>query len=123
MTLVHFVYPYGTKISAPQAIGREVASRLRNHYEVVQYQWDEVRRIEPSPNAVLLGHAHPYPSTIFRQSARQKGWKRVILLEPFVHSDISQVAFIDHVIAHVDLFLAITGNYWFETMSQSRLSH
>lgn len=123
MKTVHFIYPYGPKISAPQSIGREVALRLRERYEVIQYQWDEQRTIEPSPNAILIGHAHPYPWTIFRQSAKIKGWNRIILLEPFQHGDISQVAFIDHVVSTVNLFLSITGNAWFETLQQSPVAH
>lgn len=120
---VHFVYPYGPQISTPNAIGREVGLRLRQHYEVIQYNWDEVGQLQPSADAVLLGHAHPSPETIFRQSAQRKGWGRVLLMQPFQHADLFQIAFIPQVVPQSDLFLAITGNYWFETLPQSVVSY
>ena len=124
MTTVHFVYPHEEKISCPHAIGRKTAERLRARgYEVVQYEWNETRALEPGPDDVLLGHPHPAPWTIFRRSARRKGWKRVLMMLPYNHRDLVQVAFADSFIGRCDLLLAITGNYWFETVEESDFSH
>ena len=92
MKTVHFVYPHGPQISTPFAIGREVGLRLREHYHVVHHNWDTVGQLQPAPDAILLGHAHPSPATIFRQSAKLKGWGRTLLLQPFQHADLFQIA-------------------------------
>lgn len=110
---VHFVYPHGPGISCPDAIGRNVAMCLRTRYDVRQYNWDDGGCIRPNPGDVLLGHPHPARRTIFRQSIRQRGWERVIVFCPFNH-DLTQVGFLDPIIRRCDLYLAITGTYWFE---------
>lgn len=122
MTTIHFVYPCGSSISTPQAIGRNVAERLRHSYRVLQYDWDETGVIEPAHDDVLLGHPHPAPWTIFRRSARRRGWKRVIALSPYSH-DPKHMAFFDSTASHCDLYLAITGNFWFESIRESPFSH
>jgi glycosyltransferase involved in cell wall biosynthesis len=123
MTTIHLVYPHGPKISCPDAIGRKLAERLRRRYSVRLYDWDQFGEIQPGPEDVLLGHPHPVPWTLFRRSARHPGWKRVIALSPYHHGDIGQVAFLDSIITNVDLYLAITGNYWFNSIGSSVFSH
>lgn len=122
LTRIHFVYPSGPSISQPEAIGRNVAERLRKSHSVVQYDWDDTGVIEPGDNDVLLGHPHPAPWTVFRRSARRRGWKRVIALSPYVH-DPKYVAFVDSAVSRCDLYLAITGNYWFDSIRDSPCSH
>jgi glycosyltransferase involved in cell wall biosynthesis len=110
---VHFIYPHGPAISCPDAIGRHVAARLSERFAIRQYDWDDVRRIEPRAGDVLLGHPHPARGTIFRRSMRRQGWARIIAFSPFNH-DLAQVGFLDPVVRRCDVFLAITGAYWFE---------
>lgn len=123
MTKVHLVYPSGPKIGCPDAIGRNLAARLRDRYEVRQYDWDDVRLIRPGPDDVIVGHPHPAPWTVFRTSSAMRGWKRVIALCPYAHGDPAYVAFLDRVIGRCDLYLAITGSYWYRTAIQSRFAH
>ena len=123
MTRVHFVYPHGAAISCPDAIGRKVAEGLRETYEVVQYDWNERKAIDPGPGDVLLGHAHPAPWTIFRRSMSRGKWKRVIMLQPYHHGDLVQMAWADRLVARADLFLAITGTYWASSLDGSPFSH
>jgi hypothetical protein len=123
MKTVHFVYPHGDSISCPQAIGRKVAERLRERYRVVQYNFDETGVIQPGSNDVLLGHAHPAPWTIFRRSMRQRGWRRILLMMPYHHGDDLQASFIDRFLHKCDLYLAITGNYWFNSVGDSLFAH
>ena len=123
MTRVHFVYSFGSSISCPEAIGRNVAERLRTRYEVLEYHWAGFQKIEPGPDDVLLGHACPVPLTTFRRSCRAKGWKRVLLMSPHCHGDDHQPAFNSHVMPYCDLYLAITGNYWFDRVGQSGFAH
>lgn len=123
MTRIHFVYPHAESISCPDAIGRNVAERLRMKYEVIQYDWMEGRSINPEPGDVLLGHAHPAPWSVFRRSAGHPGWKRIIMLQPYHHGDLLQMAWADAVVAHCDLFLAITGNYWAASVGSSDFAH
>jgi Glycosyltransferase len=120
---VHLVYPHGERISAPDSIGRELGRRLERRYRVRYYDWDVPSVIKPERGDVLLGHPHSNRRTVFRQSVRQPGWRRRLMLAPFNHRDLQQVAFEDGVIPHCDRFLAITGAYWFRTLPGSRCSH
>lgn len=124
MTTVHFVYPHRRRISAPSAIGRKVGERLeRRGYEVVHYDIDEARVIKPAPGDVLLGHPHEAPWSVFRRSAARSGWRRKLLLMPYVHVDEYHVSLADPVVRNCDLFLAITGSTWFETVPSSIAAH
>jgi glycosyltransferase involved in cell wall biosynthesis len=98
---------------------------LRDRYEVHLYNWDETRAITPAAdgNDVMIGHPHPAPWTIFQRSAKRRGWRRILMLSPFHHGDIEQVAFLDPIIRRCDLYLAITGNQWFSTVWRSLLYH
>jgi glycosyltransferase involved in cell wall biosynthesis len=78
--------------------------------------------LEPGDDDVLLGHPHPAPWTVFRRSARQPGWRRVIILAPYNH-DPRQVSFVDSLVSRCDLYLAITGGYWFDSIQGSLFSH
>jgi glycosyltransferase involved in cell wall biosynthesis len=122
---IHLIYPHGPAISCPDAIGRHLADCLRKRYEVHLFNWDELRAITPAAdgNDVLIGHPHPAPWTIFQRSVKRRGWRRVLMLSPFHHGDIEQVAFLYPIIQHCDLYLAITGNYWFSSITNSTFSH
>jgi glycosyltransferase involved in cell wall biosynthesis len=122
MTTIHLIYPHGAAISCPDAIGRNLSKRLRKRYEVRQYNYEDTMGIKPGPSDVLIGHAHPAPGTIFRRSAKHGGWKRILMLEPYNH-DPKQNAFLDPLIRHCNLFLAITGNYWFNSIEKSLFQH
>jgi glycosyltransferase involved in cell wall biosynthesis len=97
-------------------IGHSLLVELGRDHRIQAHDFDRMYRIDPEPGDILVGHAHPLPYTVFRRSVRQKGWARRILLEPF-NADWNQVGFIDDVIDDCDLFLAITGRYWFSHMS------
>jgi glycosyltransferase involved in cell wall biosynthesis len=121
-TRIHLVYPHGPRVSAPDSIGRHLGQHLEARYDVVLHDWHERGVIKPGPGDVLLGHPHPAPGTIFRLSARERGWSRVLMMAPYNH-DLRQVAFLDSVIRDCDLFLAITGPYWFASTVSSPCSH
>jgi glycosyltransferase involved in cell wall biosynthesis len=124
MTTVHFVYPHRPRISAPSAIGRKVGERLHARgYEVVHYDIDEARVIRPGVDDVLLGHPHEAPWSVFRRSAARSGWRRKLMLMPYVHVDDYHVSLADPVIRNCDLFLAITGSTWFEAVASSVAAH
>lgn len=124
MTTVHFVYPHRRRISTPSAIGRKVGERLEwRGYEVVHYDIDEARVIRPGHDDVLLGHPHEAPWSVFRRSAARSGWRRKLLLMPYVHVDDYHVSLADPVVRNCDLFLAITGSTWFETVPSSIAAH
>jgi glycosyltransferase involved in cell wall biosynthesis len=123
MTTVHFVYPSGPSIACPHAIGRNVAARLRTRYRVRQYDWDDVLLVRPGPDDVLIGHPHPAPWTVFRMSSRLPGWKRIIALCPYAHGDPTFISFLDQVIGRCDLYLSITGSYWYRSVVASPFAH
>lgn len=120
---IHLVYPHGQRISAPDSIGRELGRRLERRYRVRYYDWDEGIAIKPEPGDVLLGHPHPRAETTFRLSLRQPGWHRRLMIFPFNHGDLKQVAFADAIVPYCDRVLAITGDYWFKSIAGSRCSH
>lgn len=122
MSTVHLVYPHGDSISCPDAIGRNLAARLRTRHEVILHDWDATYAIAPEPGDLLLGHCHPAPWTTFRKSMRNHGWARVVVLEPYSGA-LGQMAWADRPISHADLFLAICGNYWFARVQKSHFSH
>jgi glycosyltransferase involved in cell wall biosynthesis len=119
---VHLVYPHGPRVSAPDSIGRHLGQRLETRYEVVYHDLHARGVIKPEPGDVLLGHPYPAPGTIFRRSAREPGWSRVLMMCPY-NGDLRQVAFADSIIRDCDLFLAITGPYWFGSIGESRCAH
>jgi glycosyltransferase involved in cell wall biosynthesis len=119
---VHLVYPHGSRIEAPDSIGRNLGERLQSKYRVVYHDWTDRDEIRPEPGDVLLGHPHPSRGTVFRRSSGRSGWRRILMLSPF-NGDPSQVAFIDSIIRRCDLYLAITGPYWFKWLGSSIFSH
>jgi hypothetical protein len=116
---IHFVYAFGPKKSSPNAIGNELTLRLLEDYQVIQYQWDSKEPIVPQPGDILLGHPHPDPNTCFRKSVRNRDFSRKIMMCPYCHGNPSYSAFQDSVIRDCDLYLAITGTYWFHSMGRS----
>jgi glycosyltransferase involved in cell wall biosynthesis len=120
---VHLVYPHGERVSCPDAIGRNLGKRLEHVYDVHYYNWASIEKIIPSPGDILIGHACPVPYTVFRRSCKDKRWGRVLLLSPHCHGDNYQPAFNEHVMYYCDLYLAITGNYWFQDVPSSIFSH
>jgi glycosyltransferase involved in cell wall biosynthesis len=120
---IHLVYPHGNRISTPDAIGRELGRRLETRYKVMYHDWSERDAIVPEPGDVLLGHPHLDPNTVFRLSVQLDGWQRRLMMLPFNHRDLRQVAFTRSIVPKCDLFLAITGPHWFQTLENSRCSH
>ena len=123
MPTIHLVYPHGPRISCPDAIGRNLGQRLEEKYPVVYHAWDRPEVIRPDSGDVLMGHANPSPFTCFRMSLKQAGWKRILLMLPYTHGDPRYNAFIDPFIERCDLFLTITGNYWFNDIRNSPFAH
>jgi hypothetical protein len=112
------VYPHSAAIGCPQAIGRNLAQRLSKRWDVEMHQWESVGRLAPDAETALIGHPHPSPFSIFRRSASQPGWGRVILLCPF-NADPRQVAWLEPLVERADEYVAITGPYWFRAIKGS----
>ena len=121
MTTVHFVYPRdATRNSSPFCIGNEVGDRLARDYDVRFYGWRDKVTIEPKPGDILLGHPHWRRDSVFDRSVNQPGWARRILMAPYA-DDLRQVAYYDRHMDQCDLFLAITGNYWFNRIEDATI--
>ena len=119
---IHLIYPHGRHIRCPDAIGYNLTAFLRKRgYQVINYDWSNSSKLKPGPDDVLIGHAHPNPFTLFRRSMTAKGWRKVILMEPFNH-DPEQVGFLRTVVPQCDWFVAITGKYWADTLGASVFS-
>lgn len=124
MKRVHLIYPHGEAVSAPNSIGRHLGNRLKERYHVVYHDIQESGSINPSDNDVLLGHSWPTMS-LFERSCKKRGWKRVILMQPYCHGDyLAELdAYVDRFINYCDLFMAITGSYWFKDIPNSKFKH
>lgn len=116
--IIHLVYPHKNKISAPNVIGHKLSNYLTRDFEVALYNYDSIEKIVPNYGDVLIGHPHPLPYTVFRRSLNSERWSRKIIMQPF-NFDVRQNAYIDEIIDQCDLFLAITGNYWFDNIGES----
>ncbi|EHR70637.1 hypothetical protein BurJ1DRAFT_1773 [Burkholderiales bacterium JOSHI_001] len=116
---VHFVYPRDpSKTSSPWCIGNELGDRLSRKYPTRFYGWRDELRIDAQPGDVLLGHPHWSRRSVFKRSLSHPNFARRLLLAPYV-GDPRQVAFHDTVIDQCDLFLTITGGYWFQRVGES----
>jgi glycosyltransferase involved in cell wall biosynthesis len=122
-TTVHLVYPAGAAISCPAAIGRHLLEHLGRRFRVVHHDWDAVRVVRPGPDDVLVGHPHPAPWTVFRMSSMVPGWKRIVVLCPYAHGSVGQVAFLDASVRRADVYLAITGPYWARRAEEGPFRH
>ena len=121
---VHLVYPVGNKISTPDTIGRHLKLALEKYYQVITYNYDQFKTIHPGNADVLIGHWHTNPLTVFRLSAKEKGWKRILVIAPFCPDPTRwHNAFGNKIIEHCDRFLAITGNAWMKRMKDSPFRH
>jgi hypothetical protein len=118
---VHLIYPHGPQINCPEAIGRNLAARLAKKYEVTSYHWALLGKLKPDPEAALIGHPHPSPLTLFRRSAAQYGWGRVLMLAPY-NGEARQMAWYEPALRHADEFLAITGPYWAKRVAKGPLA-
>ncbi|WP_126172652.1 glycosyltransferase family 1 protein [Altericroceibacterium xinjiangense] len=111
--MIHLIYPHRARDAAPDVIGHTLLTELGRDWPVTTHDFDRTYTIRPEPGDVLIGHAHAVSRTVFRRSLQEPGWSRRILLQPY-NTDWQQVGFLDDVVDHCDLFLAITGRYWFE---------
>jgi glycosyltransferase involved in cell wall biosynthesis len=121
---VHLIYPCSSRINTPDVIGRKLFEALSAFYEVEVYNWDRIKVIPASPHEVLLGHWHPNPFTVFRMSAKRRGWNRVIAIAPFCPDPKGwSNAFARNTIIICDNYQAITGSAWFDKTNRSMFAH
>ena len=119
--MIHIVYPHLNKTSTPNVIGFKLIKYLSTLSEVRAYNWDSFSTIIPKNGDILIGHVSPAPFTIMRRALKQAGWHKKIILQPF-NEDIKQIGFLDEFIDECDVYLAITGKYWFERVEKSPFS-
>ena len=116
---VHFVYPRdAAKHASPFCIGNEVGDRLQGDYPVKFYDWRHRGVITPAPGDVLLGHPHRRRGTVFIESLRDPNFSRRILIQPYA-PDMRQNSYTNQSIDVCDLYLSITGKYWFDRVAES----
>ena len=116
---IHLVYPVNfNRISAPWSIGNNLYNYLIKNFDVKIYQWTSYEKANPKKGDILIGHAHPNPFTCFRRSMRSNLWQKKILMQPF-NCDPYQVSYLYKIIQDVDIFLAITGDYWIDNIKNT----
>ena len=121
---VHLVYVNGRGVDTTTSIAREVSERLAAHHPVTVHHPNSPTTICPEPGDVLIGHPNRYDDdSVFNRSFRQKGWSRRIVFAPFSHGLLDDAALIDGFVREADVYLAITGSYWFDAMEDTPVSH
>lgn len=120
---IHFIYVKGDSIATPFAITNQLLPRLQKHFRVQIYDWLERTNIDPSPGDILLGHPHPSRKTVYARSHRHPNWGRKIVVCPYSHYDVLETAYLHPFVEDCDVFLAITGKYWIDTIAKSKFSH
>lgn len=118
---IHLVYPHGNNISCPDAIGRHLSQELANDFEIVTHSWSATYKIQADSRSAIVGHAHPFPGTVFRRSVESAQWGRRVLMQPLT-SNLRPSGYLASVLPWVDRFLVITGNYWWKRIPQSRFA-
>ena len=119
MKVIHLIYPKDfSKKYAPFSIGNNLTKYLKKFYKVINYEWSSTQIILPGKNDILIGHPHFASHTIFNRSCKINGWKKKIILQPFNFS-LQQSGHLLGILDHVDLFLAISGKFWFDNLNKS----
>lgn len=110
--MIHWVYPHDSnRWAAPWSIGNEVAARLRAAgHPVTQYDWMDRRTIVPSPGDVLIGHPHPEPGFILRNSVAGP-WRKRIAVSPW-NGDPVVADRLRAIAREVDDLLLVCGPHW-----------
>lgn len=120
---VHLVYVNEPSIDTTNAIAREVSKRLANHFRIVVCHPNDPVVIQPRQGDVLIGHPNRYGDCAFRRAFEQPGWAKRIVFAPFSHGLLADAAAIDDLVCEADLYLAITGSYWFDSVESTLVSH
>tara|TARA_Y100000310_G_scaffold164761_1_gene164527 strand:+ start:1178 stop:2047 length:870 start_codon:yes stop_codon:yes gene_type:complete len=110
--MIHLVYPYDPmRVAAPWSIGNHLAAGLRRAgHQVRQYDWENRACIQPVPGDILLGHPHPAPGFVFRNSVCGP-WRRVVAMSPW-NGSTEYSNNLGYVSDNVDTLLCICGKYW-----------
>lgn len=120
---VHFVYVTGRGFDTTTAISREIPARLGALHDIQVHDPRDPGVIRPGPGDVLIGHPNRHGDCLFRRSFVQTGWTRRIVFAPFSHGMLEDAAAIDELVDAADLYLAITGPYWFDSVGGTDVSH
>ena len=120
---VHLIHVSPERVATTNALAREVPARLAGRHDIRVHHPDTAGVIEPGPGDILIGHPNRYAECLFRRSFRLAGWSRRIVFAPFSHALPADGAAIDDLVTDADLYLAVTGEYWVDTMAASRFSH
>lgn len=120
---IHFVYVSNAHINTTSALAREIGRRLAEDYEVKLHHPNDTGVIIPAQGDILIGHPNRYRSCLFSRSFAQSGWAKRIVFAPFSLGMLEDAAAIDPLVCVADLYLAITGAYWFDAVDGSAVSH
>lgn len=117
----HLIYPSSEKICTPYSIGRNISIILSKTYNVQMYDWQSCNTIIPRDGDLLIGHSHPLPFTIFKNSLGQKLFSQRIMIQPF-STYLPHTSYILNILPFVDKFLAITASFWEKSIKTSKFN-
>ncbi len=117
---IHLVYPFNLKKKInPWSIGNNIWYSISDKFNIKNYNWTSLKKIEPNEGDILIGHAHTNPFTVFRRSLKNIKWSKKILIQPY-NEDPLQMSHLYNVIPECDHFLAICGKFWFNRIKKSK---
>jgi len=120
--MIHFAYsgyPDSGKICAPSSITHHVYHYLKSKDEVTYHEFRGTDDITLDDNDIYIGHPTYTNSTVTNKTIRNNRKGRRVLISPYHHA-IPEINLPIIDLVHIsDKFLAITGQYWFDTISGS----
>lgn len=123
----HIVYaglPHNNLNYAPFTITRNLYRFLSQHFEKIHYyDWCYEGPLAPVlPNDIILGHPN-YPANTALRKLFQSNCKLKCLVFPFHHAIPEINLPFDDLVSQANVIFSITGQYWYDTISQSRFAH
>jgi len=124
---LHFVYagdPRNEQLQSPYSITRNLYNALKEHFEVVYYEWSSNNEIKVDPDDIVLGHPNYPPKTPIQKffKSGQKCRARC-LIHPFHHKRVGDNWPFDPLAKEADKIFSICGRYWYDTIGASKFAH
>lgn len=127
---LHFVYagmPNNVNPSAPWTITRHLydtfVARGFDPDNIRYYDWCHTGHIDAvGPDDIVIGHPNYDPATPIRRMF-EANCRAKILIFPF-HHKLEYVNWpFDDLVRKCDAYLAVTGQYWYDTIGSTRFAH
>lgn len=110
-------------IRAPETISNHLYRYLERRLPVSFSDWCSTELPDVGPDDIILGHPHRDPRTVLQRLFRERECQAKLLLFPFHHYLPHINLPFDPLVRRCSKLLAITGEYWYDTLPESSFSH